>query len=226
MNVVERGTCLRVCVSVITKMSKRTSTERVARSYWDWLPPELQQWILRLVRLDAANLLQQLVAKPGTFKRLKERFDLQREKFRPSWWDIPFIQRRFSQGPLLWYFSEDLHATPYARKHRPVINHFFAVDGFQHGPHGPFRQDSDDIDNGFRNVDALVCSSIIRIYCAYGAWQDVNDEIDDEYYQAGDDNYYCDTFQKLRLLVQRAFQSPPRNRRKLRRVESDPKWLP
>ena len=198
---------------LLKRMSKRTSIERVAQSYWDWLPADLQQWILRLVRLDAANQLQQLVANPATFRRLRKRFDLQREEFRPSPWDILFIQRYFARGPFLRCFSEALHAKPCAGKHRPAINHFFAADGFENGPHGQFIQDSDDIDKGFRNVDALVCSSLTQIYCAHYNFSRVNEEIDDEHYQAGDNNYYCDTFQKLRLLVQRVFQSPPRNKK-------------
>lgn len=207
MSVVERGACLRVWVSVRIKMSKRTSIERVAQSYWDWLPAELQQWILRLVRLDAANQLSELVANPSILRRLQQRFDLQREMFRPSWNDIPFMQRIFTRGPLLQCFRDD-HSTPYTRVDKEILNYFFAIDGFEGC------EPMEDTHKRFLNVDALVCCTYKRIYCAYDAWASVNCEI------APDDHEYCcDTVPKLRVLVQTAFQLPPRNRIQLRRCE-------
>ena len=219
MNVVERGTCLRVCVSVITKMSKRTSTERVARSYWDWLPPELQQWILRLVRLDAANQLQQLVANPATLRHLKERFDLQFREFRPSWSDVAFMQRIFTRGPLLRCFR-NAHAPPHIDSERRIVNHFFTIDGFEDG-FGQSLTEIKDIHKGFRNVDALVCCTITRIYCAYNAWVYVNNDIaEEDVWLPGWNSYCCDTFHELRCLVRTAFLRRPRNKGQLRQAES------
>ena len=224
MNVVERGACLRVCVSVITKMSKRTSTERVARSYWDWLPPELQQWILRLVRLDAANLLRELVATPSDLRRLRQRFCLPRTRFPPSWNDVMHMQLIFARGPLLECFRPHRQRRHYDDDRR-VVNHFFTIDGYE-SISGHWFKNIEYIHEGYRNVDALVCYTVARMYCAYKAWDGVNDEIEEERLQAGDDTYCCDTFPQLRFLVKTAFQRPPQNRWRLRQVERNFLRLP
>jgi len=187
----------------------RLGDESQFQSYWDWLPAELQQWILRLVRLDAANLLTELVANERTLKLLKQRFNLKRESFRPSWQCVGFMQRVFSRGPLLQQF-ELRHKTPPLYGQRFFLNNFFTIDGFE----GHSLDPPGDIHQGFRNVDALVECGIHRMDCAHSAFDLVNTRIDDQFQEEhGDYSYCCDTFPKLRFLVQTTFSRPPRNRK-------------
>ena len=211
-------------------MSKRPAPE-LGSSYWDWLPEEVKHLILRFVRLDAARLLHHLVANKATFNRLSTRFDINRDHHRPSWHCVEFMQRVFTRGPLLNIFQK-CHYAETSDGRRDHVNHFFAWDGLG-GPRRPpgtpcWWEITEDIQPGFRNVDALVECNLERMFCAYTQFENSSNSIEDEIEQAFGPqavaNYYCDTFEKLRSVVKRAFERPPSNRVWLRTIQAPKSW--